>query len=28
MNKQELINEFAKYVKSYENAMDEHGQGR
>lgn len=28
MNKQELINELAKYVKSYENAMDEHGQGR
>ncbi|MDQ8481167.1 DUF1642 domain-containing protein [Enterococcus faecium] len=28
MNKQELIDELAKYVKSYENAMDEHGQGR
>ena len=28
MNKQELINELAKYVKRYENAMDEHGQGR
>lgn len=28
MNKQELIDELAKYVKSYENVMDEHGQGR
>lgn len=28
MNKQELIDKLAKYVKSYENAMDEHGQGR
>ncbi|HCK1513961.1 TPA: DUF1642 domain-containing protein [Enterococcus faecium] len=28
MDKQELIDELAKYVKSYENAMDEHGQGR
>lgn len=28
MNKQELINELAKYVKRYENVMDEHGQGR
>ncbi len=28
MNKQELIDELAKYVKSYENAMDAHGQGR
>lgn len=28
MNKQKLIDELAKYVKSYENAMDEHGQGR
>ncbi|HFD1705123.1 DUF1642 domain-containing protein [Enterococcus lactis] len=28
MYKQELIDELAKYVKSYENAMDEHGQGR
>ncbi|WP_368253466.1 DUF1642 domain-containing protein [Enterococcus faecium] len=28
IDKQELIDELAKYVKSYENAMDEHGQGR
>ncbi|EGP5125938.1 DUF1642 domain-containing protein [Enterococcus faecium] len=28
MNKQELIDKLAKYVKSYENVMDEHGQGR
>ena len=28
MNKQELIDELAKYVKRYENVMDEHGQGR
>ncbi|MDT2349911.1 DUF1642 domain-containing protein [Enterococcus faecium] len=28
MNKQELIDKLTKYVKSYENAMDEHGQGR
>ncbi|HAZ0638398.1 TPA: DUF1642 domain-containing protein [Enterococcus faecium] len=27
IDKQELIDELAKYVKSYENAMDEHGQG-
>lgn len=28
IDKQELIDELAKYVKSYENTMDEHGQGR
>lgn len=28
IDKQELIDELAKYVKSYENVMDEHGQGR
>ncbi|WP_218571315.1 DUF1642 domain-containing protein [Enterococcus faecium] len=28
IDKQELIDELAKYVNSYENAMDEHGQGR
>lgn len=28
IDKQELIDELAKYVKSYENAMDAHGQGR
>lgn len=28
IDKQALIDELAKYVKSYENAMDEHGQGR
>lgn len=28
MNKQELIEKLAKYVKRYENVMDEHGQGR
>ena len=28
MNKQELINELAKYVKRYENATDDYSQGR
>ena len=28
MNKQELINELAKYVKRYENAIDDYSQGR
>ena len=28
IDKQELIDELAKYVKRYENVMDEHGQGR
>ncbi|NAL97739.1 DUF1642 domain-containing protein [Enterococcus faecium] len=28
MNKQELINELAKYVKRYENVMDDYSQGR
>ena len=28
IEKQALIDELAKYVKSYENVMDEHGQGR
>ncbi|HGF8002504.1 TPA: hypothetical protein QFQ22_002564, partial [Enterococcus faecium] len=28
IDKQELIDKLTKYVKSYENVMDEHGQGR
>ncbi len=28
MTKQELINELAKYVKRYENAIDDYSQGR